>query len=79
MNILETIIAEKEIEVSRQKVLVPLAVLEQSEFFNRKIFSLKEFLLDETKTGIIAEFKRKSPSKGIINDRSDVEIGRAHV
>lgn len=72
MNILETIIAEKEIEVSRQKALFPFAVLEQSEFFNRKTFSLKEFLLDETKTGIIAEFKRKSPSKGIINDRSDV-------
>ena len=79
MNILETIIAEKEIEVKRQQVLVPVAVLEQSEFFNRKIFSLKEFLLDETKTGIIAEFKRKSPSKGIINDRSDVvEVTKAY-
>jgi indole-3-glycerol phosphate synthase len=79
MNILETIIAEKEIEVSRQKALVPFAVLEQSEFFNRKTFSLKEFLLDETKTGIIAEFKRKSPSKGIINDRSDVvEVTKAY-
>lgn len=72
MNILETIIAEKEIEVSRQKALVSVAVLEQSKFYNHKTFSLKEFLLDETKTGIIAEFKRKSPSKGIINDRSDV-------
>jgi indole-3-glycerol phosphate synthase len=79
MNILETIIAEKEIEVSRQKALVPVAVLEQSEFFNRNTFSLKEFLLDATKTGIIAEFKRKSPSKGIINDRSDViEVTKAY-
>ncbi len=79
MNILETIIAEKEIEVSRQQVLAPVAVLEQSEFFNRNTFSLKEFLLDETKTGIIAEFKRKSPSKGIINDRSDViEVTKAY-
>jgi indole-3-glycerol phosphate synthase len=79
MNILETIIAEKEIEVSRQKALVPVAVLEQSEFYNRITFSLKEFLLDETKTGIIAEFKRKSPSKGIINDRSDVaEVTKAY-
>lgn len=79
MNILETIITEKEIEVSRQKALFPVAVLEQSDFFNRKTFSLKEFLLDETKTGIIAEFKRKSPSKGIINDRSDVvEVTKAY-
>ena len=79
MNILETIIAAKEIEVKRQQVLVPLAVLEQSEFFNRKIFSLRDFLLDETKTGIIAEFKRKSPSKGVINNHSDVvEVTKAY-
>ncbi len=38
----------------------------------RPTFSLKEFLLDEARTGIIAEFKRKSPSKGIINDKADV-------
>ncbi|HSZ25987.1 MAG TPA: indole-3-glycerol-phosphate synthase, partial [Cytophagaceae bacterium] len=35
--------------------------------------SLKKFLLDETKSGIIAEHKRKSPSKGIINDQLTVE------
>ena len=52
--------------------MIPVEALKQSEFFNRKTFSLKQFLLDETKTGIIAEFKRKSPSKGIINDNADV-------
>ena len=72
MNILETIIEEKKIEVRIQKALFPEAVLEQSEFYNRTTFSLKQFLLDETKTGIIAEFKRKSPSKGIINDHADI-------
>ena len=34
--------------------------------------SLRQFLLDDSKTGIIAEFKRKSPSKGIINGNADV-------
>ena len=79
MNILETIIEEKKIEVSKKKAELSVEALQNSEFFNRKIFSLKEFLLDESKTGIIAEFKRKSPSKGIINDRSDVvEVTNAY-
>ena len=44
----------------------------QSDLFKRPTFSLKQFLLDETKTGIIAEFKRQSPSKGVINSTADV-------
>ena len=38
-----------------------------------KLISFKEFLLRKDKTGIIAEFKRASPSKGIINNTSTVE------
>ena len=72
MNILEKIIAHKKTEIEKARLLVPAEVLQQSKFFTRKTFSLKEFLLDETKTGIIAEFKRRSPSKGIINDVADV-------
>ncbi|CAG0906865.1 unnamed protein product, partial [Darwinula stevensoni] len=37
------------------------------------IYSTKSFLLNPNKTGIIAEYKRKSPSKGIINDISKVQ------
>ena len=35
--------------------------------------SLRKSLKDPAKTGIIAEFKRKSPSKGVINALSDVK------
>jgi indole-3-glycerol phosphate synthase len=72
MNILDTIIEHKKIEVAAAKEKVTVAQLQQAELYSRKTFSLKEFLLDETKTGIIAEFKRRSPSKGIINDTAGV-------
>lgn len=72
MNILDTIIAHKTIEVARAKQQISVEQLQQSQFYKREIFSLKKFLLDETKTGIIAEFKRQSPSKGIINNNADV-------
>jgi len=73
MNILDTIIEHKKIEVEERKRQNPVAGLEQSEYFLRQPFSLKKFLIDETKTGIIAEFKRKSPSKGWINADADPE------
>jgi indole-3-glycerol phosphate synthase len=72
MNILEKITAHKKTEIATRKKEMPVSVLEQSAFFKRQPFSMKQFLLDDTKTGIIAEFKRKSPSKGIINDTADV-------
>jgi len=73
MNILDTIIEHKKIEVEERKRRNPAAGLKQSEYFLRQPFSLRKFLLDETKTGIIAEFKRKSPSKGWINADADPE------
>ena len=73
MNILDKIIAHKKIEVAQRKAQTSIAQLEQGKFFAHETLSLKKFLLDETKTGIIAEYKRKSPSKGIINNHSTVE------
>src|SRR6476661_966224 len=72
MNILETIIAHKIKEVEERKAEQPVAALEESPLFHQPCRSLKAALLDRGKTGIIAEFKRRSPSKGIINDRVDI-------
>jgi indole-3-glycerol phosphate synthase len=72
MNILEAIIERKKAEVEERKAVTPIDVLQQSELYVRPRLSLKQFLLDETRTGIIAEFKRRSPSKGSINEAADV-------
>jgi len=72
MSILDDIISFKRQEVEKRKKDVGLDELEKREFFSREIISLKQSLLDEARTGIIAEFKRRSPSKGIINNAADV-------
>jgi len=73
MNILDKIVVNKKREVARAKYATTYTELEESDFFHRECYSLKDFLLDPARTGIIAEFKRKSPSKGIINDKVTVK------
>ena len=76
MTILEKIIEYKKVDVIKAKTDVPISVLEKQLNFQRTCYSLKETI--KSKNGIIAEFKRKSPSKGIINDSSlvtDVVLG----
>ena len=70
MNILDKIVEQKKVEVSETKRKISLTQLKDAALFNRKTFSLKESV--KSGSGIIAEFKRQSPSKGIINDRADV-------
>jgi indole-3-glycerol phosphate synthase len=72
MNILEEIIEYKKEEVRSRKSQVSIPELERSGLFSRPVLSLRDFLLDKSKTGIIAEFKRRSPSKGVINPDVDV-------
>lgn len=72
MNILDKIIAYKKQEVSLLKREVLIEKLIKSPNFNRTPISLKKALAAKNSTGIIAEFKRQSPSKGIINDKASV-------
>ncbi len=73
MNILEKIIADKYREVAEKSSLVPVKLLERSTFFDGQVVSMKKYVTNPEKSGIIAEFKRKSPSKGIINASASVE------
>ena len=72
MNILETIIAKKKIEVEERKRSKTIAELGNGPFFKNKVIDFKKYLSREDKTGIIAEFKRRSPSKGVINNSAAV-------
>jgi indole-3-glycerol phosphate synthase len=69
-HILDTIISHKIQEVQQQKRQLAMDALKQTSFFKRKTLSLRQAI--EQKTGIIAEFKRQSPSKGIINNKAQV-------
>ena len=78
MNILDQIIENKRKEVAQRKSVTTVSMLSASNLFNRNTISLVSRLLDSTSTGIIAEFKRRSPSKGIINNTAtplEVAVG----
>ncbi len=72
MTILDKIVEHKKTEIKINKAKVKLQELENSEFYKRIPYSLKGNLKIKS-PGIIAEFKRKSPSKGVINDKVKVE------
>lgn len=74
MNILEKIIARKKEEIALAKSIVSVKELEKQAEFSTSCISLKQSFLAGNKAGIIAEHKRKSPSKGIINDSLSVEF-----
>ena len=72
MTILDQIIASKKKEVALKKSLVSVAQLENSDLFNKKTTSLSKSIVNSP-FGIIAEHKRRSPSKATINNSFSVE------
>ncbi len=72
MNILDRIIQHKQEQLAGLMVSKPETALRDEAYFSRKCDSLTASLSKDGATGIIAEFKRMSPSKGFINKDADV-------
>ncbi|WP_268223210.1 indole-3-glycerol phosphate synthase TrpC [Sinomicrobium oceani] len=70
-NILDKIIADKRREVELKKSIVPVSQLENAVLFSRTTTSLAG-KLKASKSGIIAEHKRRSPSRAVINQALSV-------
>lgn len=78
MNILDKIIEHKKEVVSEAKKNKRISTLEKSEYYNLPTLSIKNNLLSQD-FGIIAEFKRKSPSRGeIMHHTSPLEVAKIY-
>ncbi len=75
MDILSEIVAHKREEIEERKRFVPFSHMADlvEPLLEKSVPSMKKALLDSP-TGIIAEFKRRSPSKGWINKDSKASI-----
>lgn len=71
-NILDKIVATKKKEVENAKQKISIYQLENSAYFNERTYSLSK-MINNSLTGIIAEHKRKSPSKDVINNSLQIE------
>lgn len=72
MNILDKIVARKREEIAAAQAQTPLKLLQYYRHYDQKVPSFKAALLAQGATGIIAEFKRRSPSKGAIHAGAQV-------
>lgn len=79
-TILDKILESKRREVAERQARHPWRALELSPGFGRECVSLSARLSENNRPGIIAEFKRKSPSKGAIKAQADAAaIAQAYV
>lgn len=72
MNILDAIIENKKKEVGVRKKFFTVSQLESSEYFTAERPSFREAIA-ASGPSIIGEFKRRSPSKGIINTQVEID------
>jgi indole-3-glycerol phosphate synthase len=72
-TILDDIISFKKGEVAECEELYPAKLLEKSIYFESDTVSFKSYICRKDLSGVIAEFKRKSPSNGNINEHAKVE------
>lgn len=73
MDILQRIKEYKIKEVAERKDRYPLDSLKDRKYYDKPIISLAEYVRRTDRTGVIAEFKKKSPSEGFINRDADVQ------
>ena len=73
MDILQEILSYKKTEVERNRALFPVKLLEQSMYFKTPCVSLRSYLNRPDLVGVIAEIKRKSPSRGALNPYISVD------
>ncbi|TVZ51900.1 indole-3-glycerol phosphate synthase TrpC [Dokdonia sp. Hel_I_53] len=71
MDILERITIDKIREVALRKSMISISQLEASSLFERETVSLATAI--KNGSGIIAEHKRRSPSKSVINNSLSVQ------
>ena len=70
-NILDQIVKNKKVEIEKSKTLISIEKLKSYPHYNRTCLSFADAI--KNRSGIIAEFKRQSPSKGVINRHVKVE------
>ncbi len=75
MDILDEIVAHKRVELTAMAQTTPLAAVEKAAMaaMDAPVASMRQALL-ASESGIIAEFKRKSPSKGWIKEDGKAEV-----